>query len=201
MEELDEYTPTYAQFTSFIKNANPRSAGGYNGMSYLMMQNLPEIALSQMYKILVEAWRSRTPLEGWGDRWLVPIPKIDDPSLKDLRPIMLVDVIRKIWVGLLMDKIRCAWDKWGLINTSQHGFMTGKGTDTAVPHLISLFETARQSHAPLYISSWDITRAFDSLGRETVMMALLRLLLLQKTPGGTSLFSVVEGLRGLLRIW
>ena len=88
---------------------------------------------------------------------------------------MLVDVIRKVWVGLLMDKIRESWDKWSLVNKAQHGFMTGKGTDTAVPHLISLFETARQSHAPLYISSWDITRAFDSLGREIVMMALIRL--------------------------
>ena len=99
MDELDDYTPTYEQFTSFIKNANPRSAGGYNGMSYLMMQNLPELALKRMYQILLEAWKSRTPLEGWGDRWLVPIPKIDDPSLKDLRPIMLVDVIRKFGLG------------------------------------------------------------------------------------------------------
>ena len=105
----------------------------------------------------------------------MPIPKIPNPSLKDLRPIMLVDVIRKIWVGLLMDRIRKMWDKWGLINESQHGFMTGKGTDTAIPHIISLFETARQNNASLYISSWDIARAFDSLGRETVVMALLRL--------------------------
>ncbi len=67
------------------------------------------------------------------------------------------------------------WDKWGLINEAQHGFMTGKGTETAILHIISLFETARQNHAPLFISSWDITRAFDSLGRETVVMALLRL--------------------------
>ena len=88
---------------------------------------------------------------------------------------MLVDVLRKVWVGLLLNKIRGSWDKWGLINETQHGFMTGKGTHTAIPHLISLMETARHTGAPLYISSWDITRAFDSLGREMVMMALLRL--------------------------
>ena len=88
---------------------------------------------------------------------------------------MLVDVIRKIWVGLLMNKIRLVWNKWNLFDESQHGFMTGKGTHTAVPHLISLFETARQSKSSLYISSWDITRAFDSLGRESVVMAMLRM--------------------------
>jgi hypothetical protein len=62
-----------------------------------------------------------------------------------------------------------------MINENQHGFMTGKGTHTAIPHLISLFETARHAGTSLCISSWDITRAFDSLGRETVIMALLRL--------------------------
>ncbi len=80
-------------------------------MSYLMLQNLPEEALKGIYAILLDAWGTRTPIEGWGDRWLVPIPKIDDPTLKDLRLIMLVDVIRKVWVGLFMNRIKKSWDK------------------------------------------------------------------------------------------
>ncbi len=69
-----------------------------------MMQNLPEQLTRRIYDVLLEAWKTRVPIEEWGDRWLVPIPKIPDPSLLDLRPIMLVDVLRKIWVGLLMEK-------------------------------------------------------------------------------------------------
>ena len=116
-----------------------------------MVQHLPDELKKRIYDILLEAWKTRTPIDGWGDRWLVPIPKIVDPSLGDLRPIMLVDVLRKIWVGLLMDKIRQMWDKWGLINEAQHGFMSGKGTHTAIPHLISLFETARHNKSCLYL--------------------------------------------------
>ena len=175
MDGLDDYTPSYSEFLGFIETSNPKSAGGFNGMSYHLMQLLPNEYKERIYNVLVEAWKTRTPIEGWGDRWLVPIPKISDPTLKDLRPLMLVDVIRKIWVGLLMNKIRQSWNKWNLFDESQHGFMTGKGTHTAVPHLISLFETARQSNSSLFISSWDITRAFDSLGRETVVMAMLRM--------------------------
>jgi hypothetical protein len=148
MEGLDDYTPSYNEFLDFIETTNPRSAGGYNGLNYNLLRNLPSELKKRISEILVEAWTTRTPLEGWGDRWLVPIPKIKDPTLKDLRPIMLVDVLRKVWVGLLLNRVRIAWDKWGLMNETQHGFMTGKGTHTAIPHLIRLMETARHSGAP-----------------------------------------------------
>ena len=99
-------------------------------MNYNLLRNLTSTLTRRLYDILVEAWTTRTPLEGWGDRWLVPVPKIKDPGLKDLRPIVLVDVLRKVWVGLLLNKIRNTWDKWGLINEAQHGFMTGRGTES-----------------------------------------------------------------------
>jgi hypothetical protein len=56
---------------------------------------------------------------------------------------MLVDVLRKIWAGLLMDKIRKEMDKWGMINENQSGFMTGRATHTAKKTLggFSLFFT------------------------------------------------------------
>ena len=115
-----------------------------------MLQNLPGSVVQRMYGILVEAWKERTTIEGWGDRWLVPIPKIPNPTLNDLRPIMLVDVIRKIWVGLLMDRIRKMWDKWGLINEAQHGFMTGKGTDGYSPHHQSVRDGQTKSRSLVY---------------------------------------------------
>ena len=56
MEAIDDYTPTYEEFSSFIGKANVRSAGGYNGMNYCMLQNLPEELKVRIYDILVEAW-------------------------------------------------------------------------------------------------------------------------------------------------
>ena len=35
---------------------------------------------------------------------MAPIPKITDPALKDLRPLMLYEVLRKIWIGTIMEK-------------------------------------------------------------------------------------------------
>ena len=45
-------------------------------------------------------------------------PKIKDASLIDLRPLMLVEVMRKIWVGLIMKKKVIFWEKYELIDKS-----------------------------------------------------------------------------------
>jgi hypothetical protein len=53
--------------------------------------------------------------------------------------------------------------------------MGGKGTHTAIPILINCMETAKDFATDIYISSWDIQRAFDSLGPEFVIRALQRM--------------------------
>ena len=58
---------------------------------------------------------------------LAPIPKVVDPTLAELLLLMLFEVLRKIWTGLIMNRIREFWKRWGLIDENQHGFMGGKG--------------------------------------------------------------------------
>ena len=86
----------------------------------------------------------RTGQEKKRSKELAPIPKVQDPALKDLRPLMLYEVLRKIWIGTIMDKIRDYWIKWGLINEGQHGFMRGKGTHSAIPIIVNCMETAKE---------------------------------------------------------
>ena len=88
---------------------------------------------------------------------------------------MLFEVLRKVWTGVIMEKIKIFWTKWGLMDERQHGFMGGKGTHTAIPILINSMETAKDFTTDMYLSSWDIKRAFDSLGMEFVLWALERM--------------------------
>ena len=62
-----------------------------------------------------------------------------------------------------------------MIDENQHGFIGGKGTHTAMPHIINCMEAAKDFKTDLYMSSWDMKRAFDSLGREFVISSLERL--------------------------
>ena len=150
---LNDYIPSLTEFNNYIKTLDPKSAGGPSGLTYLLVQQWP----------------------GWGRRWLQPIPKIIDPGLEDLRPLMLVEVTRKIWVGLIMAKIADFWKETGLIDEAQHAYIRGKGTHTAIPQLTNCLEGAKEYKTDIYISSWDMKRAFDSLGKKFIIRCLRRL--------------------------
>ena len=65
--------------------------------------------------------------------------------------------------------------KYRLVNDNQHAYLRGKGTHTAAPQLINAMETAKEFCTDLYISSWDMSKAFDNLSREMILLSLLRL--------------------------
>ena len=94
---LNDYIPSFEDFASYIKTLNPKSAGGPSGLTYLLVQQWPENVKLRVHQALSEAWKNRVKVPGWGRRWLQPIPKIQDPGLEDLRPLMLVEVTKKIW--------------------------------------------------------------------------------------------------------
>ena len=172
---LNDYIPSFEEFENYIKTLNPRSAGGPSGLTYLLVQQWPTSVKARVHAALSEAWSNREKVPGWGRRWLQPIPKIQDPSLADLRPLMLVEVTRKIWVGLIMGRIADFWKRSSLIDEAQHAYIRGKGTHTAIPQLSNCLEAARDYKTDIFISSWDMKRAFDSLERRFIIRSLTRL--------------------------
>ena len=80
--------------------------------------------------------------------------------------------MRKIWVGLLMGRIRSFWTKYSLFDERQHAYLKRKGTETAIPQLINAMESAREFSSDLYMSSWDMSKAFDNLSREMIHLSL-----------------------------
>ena len=172
---LNDYSPSLQEFNDYIDTLNPRSAGGPSGLTYLLVQQWPMNVRERVHGSLSKAWKDRERIPGWGRRWLQPIPKIEDPSLSDLRPLMLVEVTRKIWVGLIMSRIADFWLDKGLIDPAQHAYIRNKGTHTAIPQLSNCLEGAKEYKTDIYISSWDMKRAFDSLGRKFIIRCLMRL--------------------------
>ena len=74
-------------------------------------------------------------------------------TLDGLRPLMLIEVLRKAWVGIIISKSTSAWERHLILSPSQHGFRRGRGTDTALAEFINAREHAEELNTPLYTAS------------------------------------------------
>ena len=88
---------------------------------------------------------------------------------------MLLDVLRKIWTTLVMSSITSVLLKHKVLRATQHAFLPQRGTDSANIQVINTLETAFEEKRTLYGSSWDIRKAFDSVGKWLIRLAWRRL--------------------------
>ena len=71
-----------------------------------MVQIWDDRVKDRIYEELKDKFINKEIPEGWGECYLAPIPKVTDPTLADLRPLMLFEVLRKIWTGVIMEKMK-----------------------------------------------------------------------------------------------
>ena len=169
--------PSLQDFQRAIHGIRSSTSPGASGLTYGMIKHWPDSLIASVYDHLASLWESKAVPPWWQDRWLCPIPKVPDPdpSMDDLRPLMLVEVLRKLWVGIIIDKITTIWDRYDILAPTQHGFRPRRGTDTALLNVLNTLEQGHESGLPLYSSSWDIKRAFDSISRPFMVLAWNRL--------------------------
>ena len=111
----------------------------------------------------------------WLWKWLVPLPKCHNPQLTDLRPLVLIEALRKAWVGIFTFRINIFLHKNNILSNNQHGFIWGRSVESASLILLNALETAKEWRSSLFISSWDIKRAFDSVPFRMLIWSLVRI--------------------------
>jgi hypothetical protein len=168
-------TPTFEEFTSTMDHMSKDSAPGVSGLSYNMMRVWGKDIRKRIYEDICELWEHGEFPSQWKIKWLVPIPKKSDPDVGDLRPLMLMEALRKVWGSIFVRRIQKMWKSRKVLQPNQFGSVPGKGTDGAVVEFLNAAESARERKTPIYVTSWDIKRAFDSVAKPLVTLALQRL--------------------------
>ena len=139
------------------------TAGGLTGATYTQMSFWPDSVHRAVYQSLSKMWPSRHTPGWWKNRWLVPLAKPGLPQTpKNLRPICLVEVMRKLWMSITINRIKTVWEKHGILDESQHGFRGKRGTDSALLCVINELERARSEHSTRLFCIYDCQRAFDN---------------------------------------
>jgi hypothetical protein len=179
IDELSDLTdgPTLPDFLQTVKNAPKHRSGGPSGLTYDAIRILDNENLQLIYSKLRQLWkRGRFP--PWMlKKHLCLIPKSPDDLLTadQFRPIMLIDTLRKLFLKPMVNKIRHVWERHGILSQNQYGFLSGRSCAHGVLQLVNAMENAHCTESSLYMSTYDIRKAFDSVQRTLSEMALIRL--------------------------
>ena len=167
--------PCLEEFEKAIKFSPSISAPGPSGLSYQHMKLWTDVTVRWVHRRLCDIWSSHSVPEFWKNRILHPLTK--DPSksgLDNLRPIMLLESLRKLWSGMAIRIIAKSLESHRVLATSQYGFRNKRSTAQAILQVINALEEAHEEGSPAFVTSWDIAKAFDSVPKSSMLEALLR---------------------------
>jgi hypothetical protein len=86
--------------------------------------------------LLNAAFQRRIVFDSWRDELIYRTEKVPgDPDQMNIkRPLELQNVLRKLWIGMLKNRVVKAWYQYqhGLIDEDQHAFLRGKSTATPI---------------------------------------------------------------------
>ena len=171
---LDNGVP-WEEFSHHVRHMDTGTAPGWTGFTHAMMRAWPESLLREVHDHLQQFGHSGAP-EWWSFRLLSPIQKVPGSnSLDTLRPIMLLEVLRKVWTTLLHRKVAHAWEQFNLLAQGQAGGRPSHSTEGPITQLIAYLDHRRQSQSATFVTFWDIARAFDSPSKNILRASLARL--------------------------
>ena len=157
--------PLLEELTDAIQRS-PTSSPGISGLSFSHIKLWSAPTVIHIHHLLSLLWEDNhlTP-DHWNWKLLCPIPKADkDPQVLDnLRPIMLVECLRKLWVGILIRRLSVFLTKEDFLSKSQHGYVARRSTVTSGLQLVDSLDDFNENRIDIFLSSWDFTKAFDTL--------------------------------------
>ena len=119
------------------------------------------------HRALVAKWTELQIPGWWRWNWLAPLPKTTDtlPALSDLRPLLLIDALWKVWTKIILARITSVWHTNNVIHESQHRSIYRRGTAPASLQHINAVKGALELGSALQRFSWDCQRVFDTFSR------------------------------------
>jgi len=96
LNDLIAVPPSLDEFTGVLHSKNGHSSGGLSGLQYKHLQNWSPAMVAEACACLASMWTHQHTPDSWKWKWLVPIPKGHSAKIQDMRPIMLMEVLRKL---------------------------------------------------------------------------------------------------------
>jgi len=152
-----------------IKSFGPNKAPGMDGIKPIMLQNMPEEAVTFLSWIFQASISLAYVPQKWRQARVIFIPKAgkdDYTEAKSFRPITLTSFVLKTLEKLIVWEAEMSFLSQNPFHEHQHAFRRNYGCDTALSRVINRFESGmiqKKFTLALFI---DIEGAYDNLSIE-----------------------------------
>lgn len=156
---------TKQELSQAIYAFNKNKAPGIDEIDHIIIRNL----FNNQQQLLLNMYNTLTKLNYFPDKWkigeVVYFHKkgkpVDEPS--SYRPITLLPIFGKILEKIILRRINYELSKEPSTFNSQHGFLEGRSTETALQDLFSQLDIIKQEDVYISLLSIDFQNAFDNL--------------------------------------
>ena len=175
--EVDEslgQLPSLEDLTMAIRQLANCKAPGSSGIAPELLKAGDTPLLEALLDVIHTAWTNGTVPQDWRDAQLVPIPKKGDlTNCNNWRGIALLDVAGKVCGRLIQDRLQLVAEQE--LPESQCGFRPGRGCADAIFSIRQLIEKSYEHRQKLFCVFVDLKKAYDSVPRQALWLALGRL--------------------------
>ena len=138
-------------------------APGPNGLTALQLKHLPDNMIQYLTNIYNQTLSAGYFPDDYKHATMTLIPKGTGATIKDRRPISLLNLDGKILDRIINDRLTAHLKQNNLTNDRQHGFTHGRGTQTAI---MTFHETISKNLGQKHkvdIVCRDVSKAFDRI--------------------------------------
>ena len=137
--------PSLEEFVQRLIKPRGGPTAGLTGLTYNMMAEWPEEVMRAVHESLCRMHADgSTPLH-WKNKALLPMPKVANPTLEQLRPLMLIEVLRKVWTGFSVKAVWEFLEKHHVLEDIQFAYRRNREAGVAQLCLRNVIEEAQET--------------------------------------------------------
>ena len=166
---------TWEEYEPYIRAKQKNTAPGESGVRYAHIAYAPVEMQQDLLTIMNEAFKRRHVFNSWKKELIYRTEKEPgNPDQMNKRPLKLQNVMRKMWIGILKNRMVRVWYKHGVINEDQHAFLRGKSTAQPIYLRKFILEDAVNNNKFVGLTDIDLARAYDQTERWVKEMSFRR---------------------------
>ena len=174
LHELDE-VPTISDLKKAIDQLAPGKAPGSDEIPPDLIKQCQTVLLKPIYDLLCCCWAEGGVPQDMRDTKIVTLYKNkgERSDCNNYRGISLLSIVGKVYARVLLVRLQKLAER--VYPESQCGFRAGRSTIDMIFSLRQLQEKCREQNMPLYLAFVDLTKAFDTVSRDGLYLALSKI--------------------------